>query len=143
MSVTRDWAETYLVVLVLGFHAIAAFLVCDNLTRVLHDDLVRRKATVGADAIATVCRLDDLNTNAVLSTARLSLLKIGKGAVRAVFAPNVAVLLVTLVEHNSVLTALATAIVGCANALGLVQEMRCLLPVDDGIADETVYQKLV
>ena len=69
---------SYLVILVYLIHTAVTFFFRDDLTSIFHDDLVWFEAAVGADAIATVRSLDDLNTYAELSTLLDALLQFCK-----------------------------------------------------------------
>lgn len=129
----------YLIVLVLLVHAAIAFLLRDNLTRILHDDLIRFKTAVRANTIASVLGLDDFHTNSEFAASLRPLLQSRKSAVLAQVRTNIAVGLITLIQHDAILAALTTAIFGRANALGLIIfEMRRLLPVSSSIANKSI-----
>jgi hypothetical protein len=130
---------TNLIILVFLVHPAVTLFYRDDLARVLHDDLVGLKAAVAADAVASVSCLKDLNAHAV-STALLGpCLQRLEGAVVAELLPNVAVGLVTLVEHDAVLAIFTAPILRLAHALGgEVLKMWRLLPVGSSVAYKAV-----
>lgn len=120
-------------------HSSLALFLGDNLTSILHDDLVRAEAAVASHAVATIRRLDDFYTNAILATLGTSCLQIGKGSVVADFLAHVAVVLVAFVKHAAVLAVLAAGVVRLAYTLGLViSPMVTLSPVVFRVANKSV-----
>jgi hypothetical protein len=130
---------TYLVILVDFVHSSFAFLLGDDLARILHDDLVRLEAAIAADAVAAVGRLDDLDSHAVLAAPGSPGCQVGKGSIRAARLADVAVCVVALVEHDSVLARLAAAVLWLAYTLGLIiEDVRHLFPDFLGLANEPI-----
>jgi hypothetical protein len=132
--------SSHLVVFVNLVHAALTLNLSDNLTGILHDDLVGLEAAVAANAVTTIRSLDNLNTNSVLAAPRSTGCEISESTVGAMLLPDIAVVLVALVQHDSVLAAFATTVLRLANALGrVIVEVRRLAPVVLGVANEAIY----
>lgn len=101
-----EWSAsiTHLVVLVVFIHATIALIFSDDFTSVLDDDLVRIKASIASYTITSIRSLDDFNADSVLSATFAALLQISKSAVLTMRAACPAVRVITLIEHDSVLT---------------------------------------
>jgi hypothetical protein len=137
-EIGRDFLA-YLIILVNLIHSSFAFLFRNNLTRVLHDDLVRPEAAVAADAVASVRRLDHLDSDAVLAASSPPSREVSKCSVRAEGPADIAVCVVAFVKHDSVLAALAASVFRVAHTLGLIIEnVWHLLPDFLGSANESV-----
>lgn len=135
----QSQGRAYLVVLVYLGHTALALLLRDDLSGVLHDDLMRLKAAVASHTVASISRLDHLHTDAVFASLGPSSRQIRKGAICAISLSGIAVRFVALVEHDAVLTALAAAIVGFADTFGLiVVDVRQLPPDALGSTDESI-----
>jgi hypothetical protein len=109
--------ETYLVVFIDLCHAAFTLLLGNYFTSVLHDDLVRSEASVASYAISTVRGFDHFNTNSILSTPVSSCCQIGERTVGAILLASIAILLITFIQHNSVLTTFAATILWLADTL--------------------------
>jgi hypothetical protein len=134
----EDWnGATNLIVLVFVVHASLALFLRDDLTRVFHNDLIRVEVAIAANAIATVRGLDNLDANTVLAAFASTSHEIGKGAVVAKLLANIAIVVVAFVEHDSVLAILATAIVGSAHTLRVVEHWE-FAPIVLRITNETI-----
>ena len=136
------YTPTDLCVLVAGVHSIVALLLGDDFTRVLNDDLVGFKGTVGSYAIASVIRLRHFDTDIVflfciVFSTFASFLQIGESAICAVFRANVAIMVITFVKHESVETLISTAVSYGAIAHRVLLWL-CLSPISGGIADENI-----
>lgn len=135
----RPRISTYFIVLVLLIHATLTLGLSDDLTRVLHDDLVGLETAVAPHAVSTIRGLENLNTNAESTTLLGTLSQILECAVLAVVLANIAVGVVALIQHDAVLAVLGATIVGLADALRLViLEVISLSPVGTGISDEAI-----
>ena len=119
---------THIVVLVLIVHASFTFLLRDDFTGVLHDDLIGLEIAVAPDTVATVRSLDHFNTNTILATLAATCCQISKGAIVAMLLSDVAVVVIAFVKHDSVLAVVAAAIFRATHTLGVV-EGRDLAPV--------------
>lgn len=108
---------SYLVILVNLPHTAFTLVCSDNLSRVLHNNLVRLEATVASHAITTIRSLDDLNTNSVLAALVSTSCKIRKGTVLAMSSASIAIGVITLIKHNAVLAALRATVFGSADTL--------------------------
>ena len=107
--------QTYLVVLVILIHASITFIFCNNLASILDDDLMRVKAAVASYAVAAISSLDDFDTNPVLATALPAFLQISEGAIGAMTLTGCAIVVITFVEHDSVLAILIASTLWGAN----------------------------
>ena len=94
---------THLIVLIGSPHAPLALCLCDNLARILNDNLVRLKAPIAAHAIPTVLSLNDLDANVELAACFAALAETAEAAVPAEFFRKLAIRVVTFVEHEAVL----------------------------------------
>ena len=131
--------KTYLVILVHLIHAPLALLFRDNLTRVLHNDLVWLKAAIAADTITAITSLVNLDTNAIPAALLGSFLKILEGTVHAETLAEAAVCVIALVEHDAVLAVLAAPVFRLADTPRCkVLEVRSLLPVCGSISNKSV-----
>lgn len=130
MKIATCQSYTNLVVFVDLIHTAITLLFSDDFACVLHNDLMRLKAAIATNSISTIRGLDDLDTDAVLATFVSTCCKISKCAVGAVLPTNVAIVLITLVKHYTILAALSAAIIGLANAFRLeVMEVWRFSPV--------------
>jgi len=62
----KAYGEDYLIIFVDLIHASITFILGDNLTSILYDDLICIEATITANAIASICSLDDFYSDPVL-----------------------------------------------------------------------------
>ena len=135
---------THLIVFVLLVHAPFAFGLCDDLTSVLHDDLVGLKASIASHTVATINSLDNLNANAKSTAFLGSRSQLLESAIVTIFFANIAVGFIALIQHDAVLAVLSTTILRLANALGLIiLEMISLSPVRPSVSDEAIWEILV
>lgn len=131
--------KTHLVVLVLLIHSTFALLISDDLARVLHDDLVGFKAAVATHTVASVFRFEDLNAYAVTTSLLGSFCEHLESPVLAKLSADVAVGLITLVQHDPILAILCASVFRRTYTLGSkILEVRSLLPDRRGLANETV-----
>lgn len=131
--------KTHLVVLVLLIHSTFTLLVGDDLARVLHNDLMRFKAAVATHTISSVFGLEDLNTYAVTTSFLGSFREHLESPVLAELLADVAVGIIALVQHNTILAVLCASVFRRTYTLGRkILEVRGLLPYRRGLADETV-----
>jgi hypothetical protein len=110
-------SKTYIIVLIVLIHAPVTFIFRNDFSSVLNDDLISIEASIASHSIATINRLDNLNTNSILAAPFTTLLKISKGTVGAILTACSTVGIVTLVEHDSVLAIFITSTFGSAHAL--------------------------
>lgn len=135
----RQESSTYLIALILLVHSALTFSLCDDLTGVFHDDLVRLEASVASNSITAICGLDDLHANAEATALLGPRIQPLESAVLTVLLANVAIRIVALVEHYAVLAVLSTPILGLANTLRLiVLEVISLSPVCSSISDKSI-----
>lgn len=130
---------TYFIVLVILSHASLALGFRDDFSGVLNNNLAFSKASVGANPVAAVLGLDNLNSNAILAALGSSFMKIRKGTVVTELRANRAVPIVALIEHHSIVAVVATSSLFRANAARIeVSKMLGLLPQRGSIADKAV-----
>lgn len=131
--------ETHLVVLVLLIHSTFTLLIGNDLACVLHNDLVGFKAAVATHTISSVFGLEDLNTYAVTTSLLGSFCEHLESSVLAELFADVAVCLITLVQHDPILAVLCASVFRRTYTLGSkILKVRSLLPNCRGLADETV-----
>lgn len=116
--------KAYLVLLVFVVHATLTFLLCNNLAGVFHNDLVRAEAAVASHSVAAVGRLDHFDADTVLASLGTSRGECRKCSVGTCCLSGIAVDVVALIKHDSVLAVVATAVFRFANALGIVLVVR-------------------
>lgn len=105
-------------------HSFLTLCLSDNLTRVLHNDLVGLKGAVTPNTVPTIGRLDDFHADVVLASSLGPLLKLLETAV-ATLLTHPAITFITLVEHVTVLTFLVAARFWRAHALGQLTVLVC------------------
>lgn len=133
---TRLKSQTYLIVLIDCPHAPFTLILCDDLARVLHNDLVRLKCTVAAYTIPSISCLNDLHSNVVFPTSLGTLLKFLEAPVAAVRS-DTTVGGVTFVVHESVLTVFVAASLFIAKASRKL-DLFIFSPKARSIADKNV-----
>lgn len=114
----RFRSATYPSVLVLLQRASIAFLLIDDLSSVLNNDLIRLKGTVGTDPEAFSMRRHDLDSDVILASRLAALLEVSKGPVAAVLAAQVAIGALALVQHRPVNAVVVAARTVQAHAFG-------------------------
>jgi hypothetical protein len=110
--------KTYLVVLVIFIHPSVTFILGDNLSSVLNNDLMRIEAAIRSNTITTILGLDNLDSNSVLAARFPSLLQISKSTVCAPIATSCTIRIITFIKHDSILTIFVTTAFWCAYTLG-------------------------
>ena len=98
----------HFVILVHLSHPVITFILRNDLTSILHDDLTWIKCPITADPMPTVNGLDDFNSNVVFSSGFVTLAKILKTTVGAIVGTDVAICVITLIEHEAVETVFVT-----------------------------------
>lgn len=112
--------HTHFVVLVLLVHPALALGFGNDLSCVLHDDLVGFESAIASYTVATVRGLDDLDTHTIGTTLLGAFLQVLERAVLAAVFADIAVGVVALIQHDAVLTILCASVVTLANTLRLV-----------------------
>lgn len=98
-------------------HTVITFLLCDDLARILDDDLIWLERTIRSNSIAAIERFADLDTNSVLASCFGPLAELLESTICAIFRSNVAITAVTFVEHDAIQTIFIAAAIGLANTL--------------------------
>lgn len=95
----------YLVLLVYSAHTFLALSLSNDLAGVLHNDLVRLKGAVTANAVSTIWGLDHLNTHVIFASGLSSLLELFEVPIATLrtYAANP---VIAFIEHVAVLTEL-------------------------------------
>ena len=106
----------YLIILVPVLHPIITLILRDNLTRILHNNLMWFEGPIAANAVTSICSLDDLDANIVFAPFLVAFLELLKAAVAATLGANIAISIVALVEHVAVQAAAIAAAFVCADA---------------------------
>lgn len=88
----------------------------NDLSSILDYNLTLIKASISADAIATVLGLNNLNSDTILAALAPSFLKISKGTIIAELSANGAVFIIAFVEHHAVIASFATSSIFRADA---------------------------
>ena len=100
---------TDLSIFVAPVHTRVTLLLGDDLARIFHDYLIWGKATIGTNAIATIDSLDDFDANIEFSPCLVPFLKVSKATVGAAVFANIAIAVVALIKHETVVALLVTA----------------------------------
>jgi hypothetical protein len=95
----------YLVLLVYSAHTFLALSLSNNFAGVLHNDLVRLKGAVTANAVSTIWGLDHLNTYVIFASGLGSLLELFEVPI-ATLRTYAADPVITFIKHVAVLTEL-------------------------------------
>jgi hypothetical protein len=130
---------THFVVLVILRHASLALWFRDDFPSILDNNLACSKASVGANPVAAVLGLDDLDSNAILASLGPPFVEICKCTVVTKLGTNSAVPIVTLIEHHSIIAVVATSSLFFADAARIeVSKVLRLLPQRSSIADKAI-----
>lgn len=119
-------------------HSFLTLRLGDNLTRVLHNNLVGLKGAVAPNTVPTIRRLDDFHADVVLASSLGPLLELLETAVTALLTHS-AITFITLVEHVAVLTLLVAARFWRAHALGQFTVLVCP-PYTGRLSHKDVYR---
>lgn len=116
--------NTHFIVLVYSPHSPLTLPLVDDLTCVLHNNLIWFKAAIAANAIASICSLYNLNSNIILAASLGAMFKLIETAVTAFWAQST-IATVTFVEHITVLAVLVTTSILSAHASRKLQFLVC------------------
>lgn len=126
----------YLIVLVHRPHAPLTLKLCDDLSGVLYDDLVRLECPVASNTVSAIGGLDHLHANVVLATGLRSMLELAEITVSTLWTKS-AVAAVAFVEHVPVLAVLITACILFTHAGGKLQFL-VRFPLTSRVANKNV-----
>lgn len=110
--------RSYLGILITPVHTVVTLLLSDDLAGILNNDLLRIESAVCADTVAAVESFAYLNPDAILTTSFCSLAERFEGTVSAVLGADVAIAIITLVEHRAVVASFIASRIGLAVAFG-------------------------
>lgn len=128
--------DTHIIALVHGPHSLLTLPLGDNLSCVLHNNLIRLKSAITSDAIASIWSLNDLDSYIVLATGLGSVLELIEVAVTTLWTQST-VAVVTLVEHIAVLTVLVATSFFKAHASRKLQVL-VRFPLTSSIAHKNI-----
>lgn len=115
---------THVVILVHSAHPPLTLRLCDDLSSILDNDLIRLECSIAADTITTVGSLDDLNADVILAARFRPLLELTEIAIPTFWTQS-AITAVALVKHVTVLAVLITASLFLAHASGQLELLVC------------------
>jgi hypothetical protein len=128
--------STYVIVLIHCSHPFLALKLCENLSGILHNNLIRLEGAVAANAVATVLGLDDLDSDVILASSLGPVLESLEVSVPTLWTqPAVAV--VTLVEHVAILAVLVTASILLTHASRKL-ELLVRFPKTSGVTNKNI-----
>ena len=131
---------TYFGVFIALFHAVITLILSYYLTCIFYDDLIRLKSSICPNAVASIDSFHDLNSNPVFAPGLAPLSQIRKSTICAMIGPNLAVVIVTFIQHETVVAIFA------ATGLWRTLARRILLgfgflPYISCIANKNIYNQ--
>lgn len=111
-----EGSQAYFSIFIALVHPVVTLVLRYDLTRIFDDNLIGLKCPISSYAIAAVDGLHHFDTDAILSSAFVTLLQACKAAVGAVLGADVAVAVVALIEHEAVEAVFIAAFIGLADA---------------------------
>lgn len=108
----------YLVILVLILHAIIALILRDDLSRIFDDNLVWLEGSIASHTISAIGCLDHFDSNVVFTPPFVPLLELFEATVIAAISADIAIGIITLVEHVTVKAIVVTSTFERADASG-------------------------
>ena len=93
-----------------------ALILGDYFAGIFDHNLIGFKSTIGSYAVTSISRLHHFHTNVVFSPLFASFFQVSKGAVCAMLRTNVAIVVITFVEHETIKAIFITTILLLTNA---------------------------
>jgi len=133
----------YIVVFVIFIHAAITLILSNDFSGIFNNNLVRIEAAIASDAIPSISSLDDLDTDSVRAANFTSFLQFSESAIGACCSSCATVGVITLIEHDSILTIFVASILWSAHALGsAITERICFLPQGASLTNEAILEML-
>lgn len=108
-SRVEEVKDSYLVVSIFFLHSPLTLFLCNDLARILYNDLAGLESAARSNTKPFVDRLDQLYAHVVLVASLVAFFQVGETSVLAELGADVAVAVIALVEHISVLTVFIAA----------------------------------